>query len=195
MACVPKHCLLLAELVLSGLCRCWGTPSRLLLVSRLIALPEELRDFGGASQVAWENGVGSRLWLKRTLTSHSIVTFDLKGLVPGNCACVLWSKFKLVVIHQVGKEAVQSKTEKLRKLSSLRALQLPVHLPKGNFYFVPRSEFFKLYANIKYEGRKRLTNKNFWTWETVPFSPLITISSQKGSQEHEICSCLFLSDS
>lgn len=89
----------------------------------------------GISQVAWEKGVGIRLWLKRTLTSHSIVTFDLKGLVPKNCACLLWSKFKLVIFYQIGKEVVKS--EKLRKLSSLATLQLPVHLLKGNFYFVP----------------------------------------------------------
>lgn len=62
----------------------------------------------GISQVAWEKGVGIRLWLKRTLTSHSIVTVDLKGLVPKNCACLLWSKFKLVIFYLIGKEVVKS---------------------------------------------------------------------------------------
>lgn len=65
-----------------------------------------------------------------------------------------------MVIYQIGKEVVQSKKEKLRKLSSLAPSHLLVHRLKGNFYFVSRIEFLKLYANMKYEGRKRLTNKN-----------------------------------
>lgn len=115
MAWMPKYCLLLEKIVLKMF-------SRQLQTAVVAGAGEHPHDCSwanratwgaprlwGISQVAWEKWVGIRLGLKRTLSSHSIVTFDLKGLVPGNCACLRWSKFKLVTFYQIGKEVVNSK--------------------------------------------------------------------------------------
>lgn len=40
--------------------------------------------------------------------SHSSVTFFVKGLVPENWSCLLYGKFKLAALYQIGKEVLQS---------------------------------------------------------------------------------------
>lgn len=39
--------------------------------------------------------------------SHSSITFFVKGLVPGNCSCLLCGKFKLAVPYQIEKGVLQ----------------------------------------------------------------------------------------
>lgn len=47
--------------------------------------------------------------------SHSSITFFVKGLIAGNCSCLLCGKFKLAVPYQIEKGVLQRERKEKKK--------------------------------------------------------------------------------